>query len=507
MPRTPAAALPTCNGDEPSPRRIWRLTTTQYERSLVALFPGAAGLAAGFTAVPELPNRADLMALGDLRVQELIDVSYGLASRAVASPALLHPCARTAAVDEACVRQIVTDFGRRVFRRPLVAEEIARYVGFFGAERQRLGPERALRQVLVAFIASPHFLFRTEIGPPDAPAGASAMTPHERASALSYALTDAPPDAELAAAADGGALAAPTEIEKHARRLLGQRGAAGPMQLWEAYLGVSTIDGLTKDAKALPGFSPELGRDMAEETRRFFQEVFWSDGGRLGALIGSRVTFVTDRLARIYGLPAGGPSFRKVTLKDTERAGFLTQPALMTRLGTPTGTDIVMRGKFVRERVLCGSLPAPPPDVPAIAARIPGQSERERHERHSADPACAGCHQLMDPLGIAFETLDGLGRYRASEEGRPINARSAVTGTSLDGPVDGPVELAGRLAAAPETAGCFARQIFRAVWGRNEAGGDACALAEATDELAGPGGNFPDAIVALFVSKSAFVRR
>ena len=209
-------------------------------------------------------------------------------------------------------------------------------------------------------------------------------------------------------------------------------------------------------------------------------QTFWNDG-KISTLLTGPYSYMNANVAKHYGLPAPtGTGFVKVDLNPAQRMGILTQAAFLAGQAKPDQSSPVLRGKYVREQVLCEEVQPPPPGfmivVPPVTA---GTTTRERFTSHDGQPSCAGCHTLMDPLGYAFEGFDATGILRTTDGGKPVDVSGEVRGAedpALNGAFTGPVDLAKKLAASPEVAACVAKQWFRWGTGRAETEQDACSL-------------------------------
>jgi hypothetical protein len=221
---------------------------------------------------------------------------------------------------------------------------------------------------------------------------------------------------------------------------------------------------------------------MGREADLFVQQVLWKEDGRLATLMTANFTVVGGKLASVYGIKDAGPAFQKTMLPAGTRAGLLTQPGLMALLADERMADPVRRGSFVRARLLCQPPPPPPPNVDAVPPPPDGvRTQRERLAAHTADPSCAVCHRLIDPLGLAFETYDAIGRLRATEAGKPIDPSGEITDARVPRTrFTSAVDLADVLASSEQAGECFVRTVFRYVQGRAEGPGDACTLAAMT---------------------------
>lgn len=488
-----ASAGPNC-AETPQPARLWKLTPPQYSRTVQALLPAetAAGAALADTLGGSDKGWIDPDQL--LMTEPHVDALFTTATRlGVKAASALFIC--KGAADTACVSGSVATLGRKLFRRPLTTEESGRYGALYAKEVAVQGTAGAAEIVARAMLLSPHFLFRTELGADDGKTGVVDLTPHEKASALSYLLADAPPDAELAAAADAGRLVTAADLAPHARRLLATPAQAqGVTGFFRGYLGYDDVKGVSKDNKVYPTFSDDLATAMVEEDRQLVEYTLWQGGGKLDTLFTTTVGFVNALLARSYGLSGvTGTAYKMVTLPP-ERAGVLTRGSFLSAHATDIDTNAVGRGKWVREELLCTPLPPPPPTANAVPPPPDGKlTMRERLAHHSADPSCATCHKLMDPIGLAFEIYDGIGQYRTAVYGKTIDATGEVVSSDVAGKTFvGAAAMEGLLAGTMQVRGCLAQHAYRAVSGRAALDQtDQCALNHLTSGALADGSVLP----------------
>lgn len=381
--------------------------------------------------------------------------------------------------DGACAQTFAADLGLRVFRRPLQDAERHRYADIAAAD----GASLALEAMLV----SPSFLYRSEIGEPDG--DRFRLTGHEIATSLAYTLTGSTPDDALLAAAGAGELETPAGIEAHARRLLDDPRARDTLGRFAAqWLGVEQIATVDKNAQLFPMMNAPLRASMLEETRRFVEYVAFDGTGRYDELLTADYSFVDARLAALYDMqPPAGQGLKRAEL-PADRAGLLGHASVLGSYAYSDQSSPVRRGLFVRRRILCQELPEPPPDAGSVPEIDPDATTRERFDQHSSDPACAGCHVLIDPVGFGFEHFDAVGAFRAEDAGEPVDASgiaTAVGGIDPDDEAfDGVVELGALLATSPEAPACLARQYFRFAHGRLETEDDSCAVEALADAFA-----------------------
>ncbi len=406
---------------------------------------------------------------------------------------------------EGCGASFLRSFGRRAFRRPPTDAELTRFEALYSRVEGLAGPSAATEAVVQAILQSPQFLYRVEF------AGVAdgervRLDGYVRASRLSYLLWASMPDDALLDAAAAGALDTADGLEAEARRMFRDpKARAGAENFYRQWLETQAFETMSRDAEAYPGFQPALALELRRSLHAFVDHAIFEGGA--DALFGSSEVWTTPELAALLDLPAPEGNFGPVTAP--ERRGLVTQPALMAALGKPDGSAPILRGVWVLERLLCRSFPPPPPDAPVVAPDPdPNATTRERFAQHTEDPACQGCHQFIDPVGFAFEHYDGIGRWRALERGRPVDASGAVTlaeDTKLLGPVEDAVDLAGRLASAREVRDCVARQWFRYGLGRAETRGDEAAIRRMGEALHETG-EF-EAMLAAFVRSDAFGTR
>jgi hypothetical protein len=286
------------------------------------------------------------------------------------------------------------------------------------------------------------------------------------------------PDAVLFAAAQKNELVTADAVRAHAERML-MDPLAGPAvaRIFQQWMSLEQMDELDKLIAVFPDWSPALGPLMRKEVEAYLADAFWGTPGTFAALYTGTRTFINADLGKLYGTSApAGTTLQAVQLDASRRAGLMTLAGVLAAHASNDSTSPTLRGAFVRTRVLCGDLPPPPPNVnnqrpPASAAT----TTRERADQHARDPACSGCHAVIDPIGYGFERYDGIGKHRTMESGKAIDDAGEVSGTSI-GKFSGALDLARKVAASPEAARCYAEQLYRAALGRRVGVADASAL-------------------------------
>jgi len=457
--------------------RVRRLSNNEYDRSVQSLLLTTQRLAADFA--PDT-RQNDFTVNTAQTVDPVLAGQYQAAAETLAHEAVtvrlgsLVPCGTQ---DEACAGQFITSFGRRAYRRPLTNSEHDALLAVYHAGIVGGGFKDGLELVITAVLQSAGFLYVTELGPGGT--GAISLDLYEIASAISYLITGAPPDDALLAAAAQGALASADGREAQARRLMQTPAASAQLRLFvEQWLGV---DQLLSIARAKPDFS-KYRADMLAETDTFIDEVMAHDGASVSALLGADYTMLPPTLAPFYGMQAGMAPGVRVSLSGTPRRGILTQASFLSVHAHVDGTAPVLRGVTVLRKVLCVDIPKPTGLKVAIVPPKPDPSltTRQQYVQHSADAACKTCHQMIDPIGFAFEGFDEIGAERTEngqkgrEHGQAVDTSGAIaTGSDVDGSVAGAAELASQLARSEMVRDCFARQAFRFAAGQRNDGTEA----------------------------------
>ncbi len=431
-----------------------------------ALIPAAARRRGPSSVVLEVPAGPQQIGVALVRKRnaEGVDDLYAVhaASPGIASFAILGPTSPTGRGDTpsrrkifvcrpaepseetSCARRIVTALARRAFREPIADDDpaLTTLMSFYSQGRALGDFDTGVQHALARVLVDPKFIFRFEKEPADVPeGGVYALGDIELASRLSFFLWSSLPDDELLAAAESGRLGRPDELERQVRRMLADEKAEALVEnfasQWLLLRQLDTVSPATND------FDGNLRLAFRRETEMLFEEMLRSDSSVV-SLLDTDHTFVDERLARHYGLEhIRGSRFRRVELgDDRRRGGLLGLGSVLTVTSAPNRTSPVKRGQWVLENVLGSPVPPPPEGVDTnidktAAATTAVHTMRQRLERHMADPGCAACHNLMDPIGFALENFDMIGRWRDADGGVPVDASGEfIDGTKLAGPKD-----------------------------------------------------------------------
>jgi hypothetical protein len=497
--------------DAPGPGRapLRRLSDLEYDNTVSDLLGDSRRPAQAFVSESgRYGNDADTRPMTATRVRDYLAAAETLASNAWPALSSTYPCLATVSADtEAdCVSTFVEGFGARAFRRPLAEQEKAELVSLQRDVRAQGSFERSIEWLVSAVLQGPDFLYRLEFGEPDASDSTLRRpTGDEMATRLSYLFWETLPDSELVAAAESGQLDDRAGVLEQATRLLGD-ARARPMvrNFFDRFLKLEQVTQVVRDSNLYPGFTPDIARLMLEETHGYIEQEIFDGPGTWSAVLGDRLVFVNDALASYYGLEAPGSD--EFTLMDVDatskRRGLLTQGALLVRTSPSDTTSPVARGLFVFSDLLCGELAAPNhSDVPSQS--VPqaddvtlGPTARDRFTAVTlSDPACASCHEHIDPIGFALENYDAAGSWRDEENGVTIDATGE---TELLGTFDGPFELIDRIVENDASYDCLARNLAQFGYGRQlDPDEDACTIERLSSDFQKSGYDVQALLLAL----------
>jgi hypothetical protein len=427
-------------------------------------------------------------------VTDLVVDQYATAAERVAQQALptlekLAPCERSTRGDDACAADFIQQFGLRVYRRPLSAEEQAAYVSLYRQYKGGGYPD-ALRVLVQTMLQSPNFLYRVELQPV-APGGqlATKLDAYELASRLSFFLVSTTPDAPLLAAAQSGELLTDDGLTAQTARLLADPRFSDTLASFHTHwLELQKLTTTTKDPALFPMFTAGVAEQMLADTLKFVDHVIRDDDAKLETLLTASYGFPGAELANLYGVKPASVPGEPVQFDPAQRAGLLTQPAFLATHAHYNSTSPVERGKVVIRNVLCQNLPDPPPNVnttppdPAADATM-----REALAEHQSSNSCAGCHKRIDGIGLGFEQFDAVGAFRTQENGKPVDSSGQFVSADahLNGGFHDSIELVQRLADSDDVKHCVATQWLRFALGRLETHDDKCTLDALFKDFAG----------------------
>lgn len=471
-----------------------RLTQLEYNNSVRDLLGIDTALGGEFAADTTVAGFAanSVAAMSELELSDYLAASETLAEQALAAHQAEWLACDVTQTD--CVRPFIQQLGRRAFRRSLSAELEASLVALYESARSQWDADKGVQLTLMAILNSPHFLYHLELSAPAAGEQVVALDGFEVASRMSYFLWHSLPDDALLAAAETGALSSPEGIEIEARRMLADPKAERAIETFhDQWLELEVLSEVMKDPALYPEWSETMAASARSETLTFVSDVI-AQGGDVAQLFTASHSFVDAELAALYGVSASPPAGElvRVELDPAERAGILTQAAFLASRAHAAEVSWVLRGKFVRERLLCETIPAPPPNVNQMQANDPNRL---------TSPECGSCHQMMDPIGYGFDNYDAIGRFRTVDEaGDPISGEGEVVdpaGTLGIGTFTGAVELASELAASDQLRHCIATQWFRYAARRAETQADGCTIERAYEDFKSAGFAVEELLVAI----------
>jgi len=457
-----------------------RLTSSQYRNTIHDIF--GESIRIGGNAVSGGVREAGLMAVGGrkLTLSASEVESYEVIALDIATQ-VLQPSRRAtllhclpeddSAVDNDCAAQFVNAVGLHLFRRALSAIEIDSYVAIAQSATESLGDfYRGLQAALVGMMVSPDFLFRIERSEPNPESpGTMRLDAWSRASRLSYFLWDTTPSPALLEAARSGELMFEEGLDQQVERMLASAKIEDGLRAFFAdMLAFDRFDLLDIDTTLYPKFTKNVEDEAREQTLRTIVDQLLNKEADYRDLFDTRETFLTPALAALYGVPIpirqelGGkvPWVPYEFPEDDMRVGLLSQVSFLSLFSHPGASSPTLRGKAVREHLLCQTIPPPPPDVDFSLVRDVDNPDfktvRDRLTEHRTNPTCAGCHILMDPVGLALEVFDASGAYRTTENGAEIDTSGNWAGQDYADIR----ELAPLLKNDPSLTACLVQRAF-----------------------------------------------
>ena len=479
--------------------KLRRLSAVEFNNTIQTLL---GGLYSDYS--PDLPDDEPMgpfvsnqsLPVGSQELRQYRTVAELVADTALASGASFLPCPPPAGSDTACIEQFISEVVPRAFRRPLEGAEAQALLSIYVVGRD--GPAgaesdvtRGLHLLLRAIVGSPDLLYIVDTGASGVPAETpESVSAHTLASRLSLAFWNAPPDDELIALANSGALLDEAVYAAQVERVLSDSRAQEALAHFFAELtGIDELPGKEKSAELFPEFSDQLVQEMISEQTEFVKDVVFSGDGTWATLLSTNYDSPGPALASLYGASGASP----VVLPVDQRRGLFTQAGYLAAHNKPDETSPVHLGINIREAILCEVIPPPPPGIDTTLPPVSGEirTSRDRFLLHETGP-CKSCHELIDPIGLAFEHYDAIGAYRETDNGAPIDPTGQIISTTggEDSPFfTGALELSDQLALSAQVRDCVARQTLRSALDRQESILDACSTLELVEGFEVSSGN------------------
>ena len=461
-----------------------RLSPKQYEAVVRDVFGDTVTLGGRFE--PEL-RRDGLLAVGagyasvtSTGMQQFESMSRAIASQVIDETHrdLLIPCKPAAATgpDDKCASEFLSRTGRALYGRPLTSEELRVQVNAAHMGAKELKDfYQGLWLSLASMLSSPDFLFRYEtLDKASGRNGVYELDAYSKASRLSFFLWNSRPDEELLKAAADGALNSRAGLRRQVERMAASpRIEDGLRAFFTDMLGLDDIDNMAKDAVIFPKYDSMIAQDAKEQTLRTIMNVVLKENGDYRDVFTTPKTYLTRRLGAIYNVPIvnnaanGGPElWQEYTFAaDDPRAGIVSHMSFVALHSHPGRSSPTLRGKAIREVLLCQKVPAPPGDVDLTLfndPNAPNKTARERLTAHVSNPVCAGCHKITDPMGLALENFDGIGSYRMTENGVEIDASGGFDRHQFNNAAG----LGQALAQSPAATNCVLNRLVAYGFGR-----------------------------------------
>lgn len=460
------------------PPMLRRLTEEQYRSSIAAVFSPEIPVTARFEAPVRMQGLV-AVGTGAAGMSPYAIEQYERAAQGVAGAVLsaehrseFVPCtpAGSREFDRNCAQQFIGETGRKLLRRPLTSAELAIYTDAAAGAYQQVGDFHAgLEMALYSMLLSPHFLFRIETALPGDNKVAE-LDAWSKATRLSFFLTNSTPDEELLEAAENGDLDSSFGLRRQVDRLIDSPKFEGAVRaFFSDMLQLDKMDGLSKDPAIFPAFTVDLAADAREQTLRTISEHLLEGGGDYRDLFTTQRAWLTRPLGVAYRIPVSSRDGWEESEfgPDSGRFGIQSQIAFLAIHAHPGRSSPTLRGYAAREIFLCQHVPDPPANVDftAVEAGRGGAmpTMRERLSAHNDQPACAGCHKVMDPLGLTMENFDGMGIWRTHEDGALIDTSGSLDGTDFNTPEG----LANALRNHREVPRCLAERLYKSAVGRD----------------------------------------
>jgi Protein of unknown function (DUF1592)/Protein of unknown function (DUF1588)/Protein of unknown function (DUF1595)/Protein of unknown function (DUF1587)/Protein of unknown function (DUF1585) len=515
---TPPTKGTACSGTPtPEVQPLRRLAHEEYQYTIADAFNSAGVTAAVEAAVLKFPrdtislgfrNNASFSTVRDSLMNNYVDAAEAISLEVVKDLKNTVPCSASGN-ESGCATEFAKSLGRKLYRRSLTDTEVAAYIGVYNKARMR--PEdfkTGIQWMVFSFLISPQFLYRAENDEGLAGGTVRPLKPIEVAGRMASLIWRSAPDEALLVAAETGKLNTREDIKTAAARMLADAKSRRAVDFFEEWLDTDELPAMTRNPDFYPGLDAQLPSLLRQEVQEYVKQVLYKEDGKLATLLGGDFSVMNSALAKHYG-NKDAPAMGWGKVKPVgERAGLFMLGGVVSNHDKDYRTSIVNRGFKLRTQIMCQVVPAPPANIPQLVT-TGNVSQRERLAQHRQDPSCAGCHNLMDPLGQTFENLDAVGRMRSKDEGGNVVLVDGEIKGSRDsnGPVASGKDLMLRLSKSEEVKDCFAKQLYRFSHARQESVApddnptafikDACSVSVVTKAFRDSDGNINDLILAL----------
>jgi len=461
--------IASCKEIPPGPARVWRLTHTQLRNTILDTFGFSVPVLdalPGESRLDGFANASERLSLSPVLLAYYDKGADAVGDEVVKRSADFIKCPVTALGQGTCLAEFLKTFGQRAWRRPLTDVEVGKLDKLYRGAAAAISPAEGLKTVVKGLMLSASFLFRTELGTSQAPGTTTRLTDLELASALSYTLWDAPPDPQLMELALANKLHEPATLKAEAQRMFASspKAQSALHSFVQQWLETENLQQASKDGMVFPAYSPQVARDIEEETRLFVKGVVFDASGdkTLRTLLTAPYGYVNASTAKLYGATTAATTLTRTNLDPTQRRGLLTQASFLATHADSIDTSVVGRGRYIREAVLCSPVPPPPGDFKFNEKVITeDMTAREKFEEHAKNPACSSCHALFDVIGFALENYDAIGQFRKLDKGKTIDP-SGVLPLPSGGEIRFAnfVDMIDQLAKGKDAYDCFASQYL-----------------------------------------------
>lgn len=499
-----SGAGPNCTQGVPVTSQIPRLTNAEYDRTIRDLL-GLTALTASSGSTPSNLLATDQSGgLTDVGWAAYKTVADQIATQVMGDATLKAKFISCDPAAGTCLHDTAVSFGRKAFRRPLSADEVAAFDTLIAAGKDITptgAPAEVAEALLYSFLVSPSFIMREELQTTQDSAGHYTLSPYEVASRLSYTLWGSTPDDMLNQAADNGQLSTPAQILAQAQRMISDPRTRDMIQAFHRYymlMGTNTRwDNTNKDPNMFPGFTTSLVPTLQQETEMFFDDIVFVKGGSFQDLLTSTEAFVSNATAKFYGLdPSKFGATLTATTLDANHPGFLTRLGFLNAYSHYTSTSPILRGAFITKQIIGIAIGAPPPG--AEQTQLPAASDtldtnRKRYDAMTADSACAGCHHpFVNPPGFALEAFNTVGSWQTVEADTkaPIDTTADIalddSGTNTVH-VTGPADLMAAIANSQGAKTQYASKWVSYAFERESDPNDACTVQQLAAKMTNNG--------------------